>query len=347
MKRIWIGCFAGTNLKSALRNRKSAILLCAMLFALCASASAQQPKKVPQIGYLSGIDRAGESLRSEGIRLALRELGYIEGQNIAIEYRYAEGKPDRQLEIAAEVVRLKVDVIVVSGGPNPIRAAKNATKTIPIVMVGFFGDDPVKIGLVESLARPGGNVTGLANLTAELSGKQLELLKEILPKLSRLAVFSDKTEPGNPTSLKEIEVAAKGFGVQLFYMDVQAAKDIDPAFRAASSKRAEALLVLPSPAMNQRRKQIVGLAAKSRLPAIYPRAEYVEDGGLMMYGVNTNDLFRRAAIFVDKILKGAKPADLPVEQPIKFALLFNLKAAKQIGFTIPPNVLARATKVIK
>lgn len=220
-----------------------------------------------------------------------------------------------------------------------------ATGTMPIVMAQ--DPDPIGNEFVASLARPGGNVTGLANLTAELSGKQLELLKEILPKLSRLAVFSDKTEPGNPRSLKETESAAKGFGVQLFYMDVQAPKDIDPAFRTAANKRAEALLVLPSPVMNQRRKEIVGLAAKGCLAAIYPRAEYVEDGGLMMYGVNTNDLFRRSAIFVDKILKGAKPGDLPVEQPIKFDLLFNLNAAKQIGLAIPPLVLARATRVIK
>ena len=316
----------------------------ALLFAPSSLVQAQQPKKVARIVFLSVQSRSILSARFDAFRQGLRELGYEEGKNIVIDYRDSEGSQDRLPEVVAEIVRRQTDVIV-TGGSQATRAAKEGTSTIPIVMAQ--DNDPLGAGFVASLARPGGNVTGLANLTAELSGKQLELLKEILPKLSRLAVFSDATEPGNPRSLKETEAAARGFGVQLFYMDVQAAKDIEPAFRAANSKRAEALMVLPSPAMNQRRKQIVGLAAKSRLPAIYPRAEYVEDGGLMMYGVNTNDLFRRAAIFVDKILKGAKPADLPVEQPIKFDLLFNLKAAKQIGFTIPPNVLARATKVIK
>jgi ABC-type uncharacterized transport system substrate-binding protein len=261
-----------------------------------------------------------------------------------IEYRHSEGNQDRLPAVVAELVRRRTDVIV-TGGSQATRAAKEGTSAVPIVMAQ--DNDPLWAGFVASLARPGGNVTGLATLTAELSGKQLELLKEIIPRLSRLAVFSDATEPGNPRSLKETEIAAKGFGVQIFYMDVQAARDIDPAFRAATKKRAEALLVMPSLAMNQRRKQIVGLAAKSRLPAMYPRSEYVEDGGLMMYGVNTNDLFRRAAIFVDKILKGAKPAELPVEQPTKFDLLFNLQAAKQTGLTIAPNILARADKVIR
>ena len=334
------------NRKSKIQNRKWVGLSVIALVLVMAGAmvQAQQPKKVPRIVFLSVQPRSILSARFDAFRQGLRELGYAEGKNIVIDYLDSEGSQDRLPAVVAEIVRRQTDVIV-TGGSQATRAAKEGTSTIPIVMAQ--DNDPLGAGFVASLARPGGNVTGLANLTAELSGKQVELLKEILPKLSRLAVFSDRTEPGNPRSLQETEVAAKGFGVQLFYMDVQAAKDIEPAFRAANSKRAEALMVLPSPAMNQRRKQIVGLAAKSRLPAIYPRAEYVEDGGLMMYGVNTNDLFRRAAIFVDKILKGAKPADLPVEQPIKFDLLFNLKAAKQIGFTIPPNVLARATKVIK
>jgi putative tryptophan/tyrosine transport system substrate-binding protein len=316
----------------------------ALLFALSSSVPAQQPKNVPRIVFLAVQPRSALSARFDAFRQGLRELGYEEGKNIVIDYLDSEGSQDRLPAVVAEIVRRQTDIIV-TGGSQATRAAKEGTSTIPIVMAQ--DNDPLGAGFVASLARPGGNVTGLANLTAELSGKQLELLKEILPKLSRLAVFSDSTEPGNTRSLKETEVAAKGFGVQLFYMDVQAAKDIDPAFRAASNKRAEALLVQPSPAMNQRRKQIVGLAAKSRLPAMYPRAEYVEDGGLAMYGVNTDDLHRRAAIFVDKILKGAKPADLPVEQPIKFDLLFNLKAAKQIGLTIPPNVLARASRVIR
>jgi putative ABC transport system substrate-binding protein len=241
-------------------------------------------------------------------------------------------------------VRRQADLIV-TGGAQATRAAKEGTSTIPIVMAQ--DNDPLGAGFVASLAHPGGNVTGLANLAAELSGKQLELLKEILPKLSRLAVFSDKTEPGNPQAIKATDAAAKGFGLQVSHMDVQTQKDIDPAFRAAMKKRAEALLVMPTPAMNQHRKRIVDAAAKNRLAGIYPRAEYVDEGGLAMYGVNTNDLFRRAAIFVDKILKNAKPADLPVEQPLKFDLLFNLKAAKQIGLTIPPNLLARADRVIR
>lgn len=314
------------------------------LLAFCSSVPAQQPKKLPRIAFLSVQPRSILSARFDAFRQGLRELGYDEGKNIVIDYLDSEGSQDRLPAVVAEISRRQTDVIV-TGGSQATRAAKEGTSKIPVVMAQ--DNDPLGAGFVVSLARPGGTVTGLANLTAELSGKQLELLKEILPKLSRLAVFSDKTEPGNPRSLKETEIAAKVFGVQLFYMDVQAAKDIDPAFRTAGSKRAEALLVMPSPAMNQRRKQIVGLAARSRLSAIYPRVEYVEDGGLMMYGVNTNDLFRRAAIFVDKILKGAKPADLPVEQPTKFEFVINLKAAKQIGLTIPPNVLARADRVIR
>jgi len=309
-----------------------------------AFAEAQQSKKIPRVVFLSVQSPSFLSARFDAFRHGMRELGYTEGKNVVIEYLHADGNQDRLPGVMAEIIRRQTDVLV-TGGSQATRAAKEGTATIPIVMAQ--DNDPLGAGFVASLARPGGNVTGLANLTAELSGKQLELLKEILPKLSRLAVFSDETEPGNPRSLKETETAAKGFGVQVFYMDVQAQRDIDPAFRAATNKRAEALLVMPSPAMNQRRKEIVGLAVKSRLPVIYPRAEYVEDGGLMMYGVNTNDLFRRAAIFVDKILKGAKPADLPVEQPTKFDLLFNLKAAKQIGLTIPPNVLARANRVIR
>lgn len=319
-------------------------LLTIVLLTIASSADAQQSKKIPRVVFFSVQSPSFLAARFDAFRHGLRELGYREGKNVVIDYLHADGNQDRLPAVMAEIIRRQTDVIV-TGGSQATRAAKQGTSTIPVVMAQ--DNDPLGAGFVASLARPGGNVTGLANLTAELSGKQLELLKEIFPKLSRLAVFSDETEPGNPRSLKETESAAKGFGVQLLYMDVQAPKDIEPAFRTATSKRAEALLVMPSPAMNQRRKQIVGLAAKNRLPAIYPRAEYVEDGGLMMYGVNTNDLFRRAAIFVDKILKGAKPAELPVEQPIKFDLLFNLQAAKQIGLTIPPNVLARAHKVIR
>ena len=268
----------------------------------------------------------------------------MEGKNIVIEWRYAEGKLDRLPALAAELVRLKVDVIV-TAGPTATRAAKEATTTIPIVMAQ--DSDPVGNGFVASLARPGGNITGLSNLRPELSGKQLELLKEIIPKLSRVAVFGTSTEPGNAQALKEMELAAGAFRVKLQYLDVLNPKDIETAFRAASKGRADAVLVLPGPIFNSHRKQIVELAVKSRLPAIYSRPEYVEDGGLMSYGVSMTDLDRRAATYVDKILKGAKPADLPVEQPTKFEFIINLKAAKQIGLTIPPNVLARADRVIR
>ena len=325
-------------------KRISLFLLIAFVAGGGGIAQAQTPAKIPRIVFLSVQSRAILSERFDAFRQGLNDLGYVEGKNIVLDYLDSDGRQDRLPAVMAEIVHRHTDVIV-TGGSQATRAAKKGTSTIPIVMAQ--DNDPLGAGFVASLARPGGNVTGLANLAAELSGKQLEILKEILPKLSRVAVFSDKTEPGNPKALKETEAAAKGFGVQVFYMDVQSAKDIDSAFGVASSKRAEALLVMPTPAMNQRRRRIVGLAVKNRLPAIYPREEYVEEGGLMMYGVNTNDLFRRAAIFVDKILKGAKPADLPVEQPVKFDLLFNLKTAEQIGLAIPPNVLARADRVIR
>jgi putative ABC transport system substrate-binding protein len=274
----------------------------------------------------------------------LRELGYFEGKNIVIERRYAEGKVDRLPALAAEFVSLKVDVII-SSGPTATRPAKSATATIPIVMT--FDDDPVGSGFVASLARPGGNITGLSTLSPEISGKQLELLKEVLPKLGRAAVIGTSTRQGTEQTLKEMEPAAGAFGVKLQYLDVQDPKDIESVFRAASKGRADAVLVLQSPVFNSQRAQIAELAVKSRLPAAYPRREFVEAGGLMSYGVSQTDLDRRAAGYVDKILKGAKPADLPVEQPTKFELVINLKAAKQIGLTIPPNVLARADRVIR
>jgi putative tryptophan/tyrosine transport system substrate-binding protein len=307
-------------------------------------AEAQQPKKVPRIGFLVAGTASAVSARVEAFRLGLRERGYVEGKTIVIEYRYAEGEVDRLAEQAAELAQLKVNVIVTAGS-QATRPAKEATTTIPIVMAQ--DNDPVGSGFVASLARPGGNVTGLANLTTELSGKQLELLKEIMPKLARIAVLRDLTEPGNPQAVRETDLAAQGFGIQRFYADVRSAPDIEPAFAAAGKKRAEALLVLPSSLFNIHRKQIIELANKNRWPGMYPRIEYVEDGGLITYGASTNDLFRRAAIFVDKILKGAKPADLPVEQPTKFEFIVNLRAAKQIGLTIPPNILARADRVIR
>ncbi len=309
-----------------------------------AIAEAQQSKKVPRIGFLTAVSPSSISARTEAFRQGLRELGYVEGKNIVIEYRYTEGKIDRLRELAAELVRLKVDIIV-SAGPAATRPAKEATSTIPIVMAQ--DSDPVGNGFVASLARPGGNITGLATLAPEISGKRLELLKEIVPRLSRVAVLGTSTQPGHAQSLKETELAAGAFKVKLQYLDVLDPKDIETAFQAASKERAEAVLVLANPVLLSHRTQIVELAIKNRFPAIYPQTEYTEAGGLTYYGANTPDLYRRAATYVDKILKGRKPADLPVEQPTKFELIINLKTAKQIGVTIPPNVLVRADKVIK
>jgi len=322
----------------------SSILVVAVLLAVGVIADAQQPKKLPRIGFLSAASSSAISARVEAFRQGLRELGYVEGKNIFIEWRFAEGKSDRLPSLAAELVRLKVDVIVAEA-PTSTRSAKQATVTIPIVMV--FDDDPVGSGFVASLARPGGNITGLSTLSPEISGKQLEILKEIVPKLSRVGVLGDVTRPGIPQELREINVAADAFRVQVQYLEVRGSKDIEIAFRAAIKERVDAVLVLGSPVLTSERKQVVELAVKSRLPAIYAREEPVEDGGLMSYGVSIADLSRRAATYVDEILKGAKPADLAVEQPKNFELIINLKAAKQIGLTIPPNVLARADRVIR
>jgi putative tryptophan/tyrosine transport system substrate-binding protein len=318
--------------------------ICAMLFALCLSAAAQQPKKIPRIGVLSGSSASTNTGRHEAFRQGLRGLGYVEGKNMIVEWRWADGKIANLPALAAELVRLKVDVIV-TAGPQVTRIAKEATSTIPIVMA--FDNDPVGSGHVASLARPGENITGLSTLSPELSGKQLELLKEVVPRLSRVGVLGTSTQPGYAQVAKEIAIAAEALGVTLQILDVLTPKDIETAFRNASKGHVEAVLVLASAVVAPRRTQIVDLAAKGRLPAIFPYLEYVEAGGLMSYGVQVNDLYRRAAIYVDKILKGAKPADLPVEQPTKFEFIINLKAAKQIGLTIPPNVLVRADKVIK
>jgi putative ABC transport system substrate-binding protein len=274
----------------------------------------------------------------------LRDLGYVEGGNITFEWRYADGNVDRVPRLAAELVRLKVEVIV-TGGPAATHSAKEATSTTPIVMA--FDSDPVSSGFVASLARPGGNVTGLSSLAPEMSGKQLELVKDIIPRLSGVAVLGNSIEPANAQALRETELAAGAFGVRLQYLDVRSPKEIEAAFQAASKGRADALIVLRNPLPGAERTRIVQLAAKSRLPAIYSNAEYLDAGGLLFYGPNSADLYRRAAVYVDKILKGTKPADLPVEQPKKFEFIINVKAAKQIGLTIPPNVLARADRVIR
>ena len=326
----------------------SKIVICLLLtfFLLTVSLAQAQPPKIPRIGYLDGAFPSTNAARIDAFRHGVRELGYVEGKNIVIEYRHAEGKLDRLPALAAELVRLKVEVLVMGGGGASTVFGKEATKTIPIVMVAAI--DPVGQGFVTSLARPGGNVTGLSTLSPEISGKRLELLKEIVPKLSRVAVLgTSSTGAATALSLKEVEPAAGVLGVKLQFLDVLGPKDIEPAFRAASKGRAEGVLVLTGPVINLLRKQIAELAAKNRLPAIYPFPDYVEAGGLMSYSANIVDLYRRAATYVDKILKGAKPADLPVEQPTKFEFIINLKAAKQIGLTIPPNVLVRADRVLK
>jgi putative tryptophan/tyrosine transport system substrate-binding protein len=317
--------------------------LAAILWSLSFPVEAQQPAKLPRIGILTPSTNPERSY-FEAFQQGLRELGYIEGKNIVIERRANEGKIDRNPTLAAELVRLNVDLIVAVGS-GEIRAAKNATTTIPIVMVR--GGDPVGSGFVTSLARPGGNITGLATLRPELSGKRLELLKEIVPKLSRVAFVASSSSADFELVVKEVELAAERLGIKIQYLDIT---KLDPqtAFREAGTERAEAVLFrVPGPFLNPRRTEIAALALRSRLPVIYEGEQEVEAGGLMSYGVNGKELYRRSATYVDKILKGAKPANLPVEQPTKFELVINLKTAKQIGLTIPPNVLARADRVIR
>src|SRR5262245_5752744 len=321
------------------------LTITATLVGFSAIALAQQATKISQIGYLTTESESlsANAARIEAFRQGLSALGYVEGKNIAFEWQSADGKFDRLRAVAAELVRLKVDIIV-TAGPRPTRAAKNATSTIPIVMTQ--DNDPVGNGFVASLSRPGGNITGLSALAPELSGKRLEILREVVPRFSRVAVFGTSTAPGNAQVLREVELAAKAFGVKLQYLDVLDAKDVETVFRAASKGRADVVLPLPSGIIFSQRVQVTDLAVRNRLPVIYNLTQFVEEGGLMFYGVNVLDLDRRAATYVDKILKGRKPADLPVEQPIKFEFVVNLKAAKQIGLTIPPNVLVRADKVI-
>jgi putative ABC transport system substrate-binding protein len=303
-----------------------------------------QPTKTPRIGFLVATSPAAIEARLQAFRQALVELEYVEGKNIILDYRWAEGKVDRLPELAGQLVAIKTDVLL-STGPQSTRAAQTATATIPIVMA--FDNDPVGNGFVTSLAHPGGNITGLSTLAPNISGKQLELLKETLPKLSRVMVFETSTQPGNAEARKEIELAGKSLGLKLEFLDLQTSPAIDAAFAAATKSRADAVLVLNSPSLNSQRRRTTELATKYRLPTIYWAAEFVEVGGLMTYGVSFTDLYRRAATYVDKILKGKKPAELPVEQPRKFEFIVNLKTAKQIGLTIPPNVLARADRVIK
>ncbi len=331
-----------------MKRKFTVLTLCATLLALCVPAEAQQPKKVPRIGYLSAQVPTRESPRFEAIRLALRALGYIEGQNIASEYRYAEGKLDRLPELAAELVRLKVDIILAAGGTIVIRPAKNTTKTIPIVMVGS-GADPVEAGLVESLARPGGNVTGITLLSRELGGKRLELLKEAVPKVVLVAVLYDPAIPGISREVKEdIAVAARALRLTVKSWEVRDADGFEKVSAALNKQRPDGLYVPGlGPLMFANVKRTADFALKSRLPSVYQNREAVDAGGLMSYGADLADSYRCVAYYVDRILKGAKPAELPVEQPTKFELVINLNTAKQIGLTIPPEVLMRATKILR
>ncbi len=326
-------------------DKKLSVLAVAFaILAFTQPAYAQQAGKVPQIGYLDANPLSKGAARREAFRQGLRELGYVEGKNIIIQWRSAEGKRGRLPALAAELVRLKVNVIL-SVGASTTRAAKKATSKIPIVIAQH--SDPVGSGFVASLARPGGNVTGLSTLAPEVSAKQMQLLKEIIPKLSRVAVLGTSTRPGNAQALREIERAAQALKVKLQYLDILDPKGIEMAFGAARKGRADAVFVLAGRILIGHKRKIVKLALKSRLPAIYPFPVYVEAGGLMSYGVRRSDLFRRAATYVDKILKGAKPADLPVERPTKFDLVINLKTAKALGISFPPSILLQADKVIE
>ena len=315
----------------------------ALILATIHLAEAQQPKKVPRIGFLLATS-PGPDPRIEGFRQGLRELAYVEGKNIAIEWRYAEGKEDLVPTLAAELVQLNVEIIV-TDGTNVTRAAKNATKTIPIVMASDA--DPVGNGFVASLARPGGNVTGLTNLLAGLSGKRLELLKEAIPDISRVGILWNPENPSSVSGFKETQEAARALAMQLQSLEVRSADDFAGAFRAATKAKARALTVVSDSLMFSNRRRLLELASNYKLPTMHTQSLWVDAGAMMSYGTNLPDLWRRAAVYVDKILKSAKPADLPVEQPTKFEFIINLKTAKQIGLTIPPNVLARADKVIK
>jgi ABC-type uncharacterized transport system substrate-binding protein len=322
----------------------SSLLAATLAFVLGFAAEAQQPKKLYRIGILFVGSSSFYATWIDVFRQGLKELGYIEGKNITIDYRYAEGKADRLPSLAAELVGLKVDVIVSSSTPS-VLAVKKATSTIPIVFVSI--SDPVASGLVASLARPGGNITGLSIVAVELSGKRLELLKEAVPSVTRVAFLWDSANPAQAPQWKEAQAAAQALRLQLQSLEVRSSNDFDSAFEAALRDRAQALVTTPAALLGAHLKRIVEFAAKNRLPAMYGNPQFVDAGGLMSYAPDYSAQYRRAATYVDKVLKGAKPADLPVEQPTKFEFVVNLKAAKQIGLTIPPNVLARADRVIK
>jgi putative tryptophan/tyrosine transport system substrate-binding protein len=335
----------GFSIERARTAKIICLALCVLLLAPGVSAEAQQQTKLLKIGWLDSGPTVRGTRLGELFLHRLHELGYVESNNVTIEYRAANNQLERLPSLAGELVRLNVGVLVTSTTPAAI-AAKNATKTIPIVFI-LLAADPVAAGLVDSLARPGGNITGITNIAAELGGKRLELLKETVPKLTRVALLWDPQNSGSVQAWKESQTPARELGLQLHSMEVSSADKFEGAFNDAIKARSTAIAVTPTILATSHRKQIVELAAKTRLPAIYAREEFVESGGLMSYGADLDDHYRRAAIYVDKILKGAKPADLPVEQPTKFELIINLKAAKQIVLTIPPNVLARADRVIR
>jgi putative ABC transport system substrate-binding protein len=326
-----------------MKKKIISFVLGAMLFALSVPIEAQQAKKVARIGYLGGTSSSA-AINIKQFREQLRELGYIEGQNITIEIRHHEGKVERLPDLAAELVRLNCDVIV-TNGTEAAETAKNVIKTIPVVM--GFGADAVRRGIVADLARPGGNITGLTDIGAEINGKRLELLKDVVPRLSRVGFLWSSSYPYADIVLKETEAVARVLKIDIQSLEVKGPSDFEGAFQAATKKRAGALMVTAGGVFGFHRRRIVALAEKHRLPATYDNSQSVEAGGLMSYTADRKEQFRRAAEYVDKILKGAKPADLPVERPTKFELLINLKAAKQIGLTVPPNVLARADRVIK
>jgi ABC-type uncharacterized transport system substrate-binding protein len=343
MKQFWILDF-GFSMGRSKSRKMFGLAATALLLALSFPAEAQQTKQVPRIGFLLSGTLSANANRIEGFRQGLQALGYVEGQNIAFEYRWTESKSERFPELVAELVRLNVQIILAPSTQASL-AAKQATTTIPIVMIQTA--DPVQTGIIASLARPGGNITGLTQLTPELVGKRLELLKEIVAKLSNVAVLLDPSNPAQPVSLREMEGAAPALGMHLRFFRIGTIADFETAIQSARKERVGALVFLPIPLIGNDRKRNMDLVAKTRLPAMYPEREWVEAGGLISYGVNYPDLWRRAATFVDKILKGRKPADLPVERPMKFELIINLKTAKQIGLTIPQSVLYRADKVIK
>jgi putative tryptophan/tyrosine transport system substrate-binding protein len=327
-------------------TRAFTAISCALLVALCLAVEAQPQPKIRHIGFLSGASYASSQARIEAFRQELSALGYTDGTNVVIDWRFAEGDFQRLPGLAADLVKRKVDAIVVAGGEPVASAAKEATRTTPIVMANAF--DPVLSGLVASLARPGGNITGFTTTPGpEIHGKQTELLKETVPNLSRLGVLINPTNSFSALALKEIKTVAREYGISLQIAEVRSAEDLDRNFAELKSTHAQALLQVPDPTLLNQRTRLVQLEAKNRLPSIHTSIEYADAGALMAYGADRTDLFRRTAMYVDEILKGSKPADLPIEQPTKFELVINVKAAKQIGLTIPPNVLARADRVVK